>query len=467
MKLTGGGEFNHYRPNAFWTQEGSVWFAGGNWNFRNTNCGMTYETKNKYPYGELWRVSGTAKLKLSGYNANYQTELMVAGLENSGNNTIESLLVVEDGGEIEIAENASIALGNLQAQGRLKIGRGGKVCLTNGSTSSLRLGYSTVTTGIVELESGGVLATATPLQHAVQTNNETWQPQGRFIWNGGAIKLLSGFSATEATLFRNRSTTSWDSVNNSLRVWVKIMGEDCTLDLTDLPERETPLANVPAGLERSEWFGTGTLTVKGGKPFVFQSFPNGINLKVEGEGTQVILPENAEIHDYETCLPNEIVGAGSLRYTTLDKCLQNLALASFTAEGAAGSFVCLKPDCKVTIAEACAAEGGEFVNGMLSAVGGLEVVDLTFAENAIVCGDPAAAAFAVTGDITLPDALRYAVRKTKGYPTTFTAFTAGGSLIGNPTTLTPEPGMNSRQVVIDPAAKSVGFSANGLMLLVR
>ena len=104
---------------------------------------------------------------------------------------------------------------------------------------------------------------------------------------------------------------------------------------------------------------------------------------------------------------------------------------------------------------------------MLSAVGGLEVVDLTFAENAIVCGDPAAAAFAVTGDITLPDALRYAVRKTKGYPTTFTAFTAGGALIGNPTTLTPEPGMNSRQVVIDPAVKAVGFTATGLMILLR
>ena len=80
---------------------------------------------------------------------------------------------------------------------------------------------------------------------------------------------------------------------------------------------------------------------------------------------------------------------------------------------------------------------------------------------------PKAAAFAVTGDITLPDALRYAVRKTKGYPTTFTAFTAGGALIGNPTTLTPEPGMNSRQVVIDPTAKTIGFAANGLILMVR
>ena len=467
VKLTGGGSFSNNRPNTFWTEDGSVWFAGGDWTFRNTSCGMDYVAKSSGPYGKQWLVTGTAKIKLSGYNGAYETELRVSGLENPGNNFIESVLEVRDGGQIEFAENSTIELGYLQAAGRLRIGDGGTVRFTNGSSTAIRMGYSTVTTGIIELGSGGVLETAAPFLHSIQTNYEDYQTQGWFIWNGGTIKLLSGFPATEATLFRNRSTTSWDSVNNSLRVWMKIVGEDCALDLTDLPERETPLANVPAGMERSEWFGTGTLTVKGGKPFVFQSFPNGINLKIEGAGTQVILPTNVEIHDYATCLVNEKVNAGKLHYTTLDKCLQNLALASFTAKGAAGSFVCQKTDCKVTIAEARAAEGGEFVNGMLAAAGGLEVGALTFAENSIVCGDPAAAALAVTGDITLPASLRYAVRKTPGTSPTFTAFTAGGALVGSPTALIPEPGMKSRQVVIDALAKSLGFTSNGLLLLLK
>lgn len=468
IKLTGGGSFNGYKQNPFFSEDGSVWFAGGNWNFRNCgDLGMCCVKRNDGPYGKKWTVSDGAKLKLSGYNSAYNTYLRIVGKECSWDNTVESVLEVCDGGEIEFAENAGVNVGFLQAQGRFRILDGGKVRFTNNATSYFSLGNSVTTTGIFELESGGILETAVPFSHPLRTDAETYQTQGRIVWNGGTIKLLSNYAPAEASLFRHSRNTKWDSVNNSLRIWVKIMGEDCTLDLTDLPERETPLANVPAGMERSEWFGTGTLTVKGGKPFVFQSFPNGINLKIEGAGTQVILPENVEIHDYETCLATEIVNPGQLHYTTLDKCLQNLALASFTAEGAAGSFVCQKTDCKVTIAETRAAEGGEFVNGMLAAAGGLEVGALTFAENSIVCGDPAAAALAVTGDITLPASLRYAVRKTPGTSPTFTAFTAGGALVGSPSTLIPEPGMKSRQVVIDALAKSLGFSSNGLLLLLK
>ena len=331
VKLSGGGEFTN-RPNKLFSEDGTVWFCGGEWKFRNVNCGLTYSKTDSGTYGRKWLVTDGAKLVVSGYNENYRSVLQARGLNCSWDGTKESVVEVRDGGTVEFGTYSRLMLGYMQATGRLVVGKDGVVKATE-TTAEIRFGYSTTTTGIIELGSGGVLETCVPFIHAMSSNSENYQMQGRFYWNGGTLKIGAKFPASEATLFRNSGKTSWDSANNSLRTWVKVMGDDCTLDLTDLPERETALANVPAGLQRSEWFGTGRLTVKGGRPFTFQSLPNGITLRAEGEGTQILIPSSVEIHDYEKCVANEIVKAGKLVYETLSNCLSTLTAKLEVAGG--------------------------------------------------------------------------------------------------------------------------------------
>ena len=331
VKLSGGGAFTN-RPNKFYSEGGTVWFCGGEWKFRNVNCGLTYSQADSGTYGRKWLVTDGAKLDVSGYNENYRSVLQACGLNCSWDGTKESVVEVRDGGTVEFGTYSRLVLGYSQATGRLVVGKDGVVKTTE-TTADIRFGYSTTSTGIIDLGSGGALETCVPFVHAMSSNGETWQMQGRFYWNGGTLKIGAKFPASEATLFRNSATTKWDSANNSLRTWVKVMGDDCTLDLSDLPERETALANVPAGLQRSEWFGTGRLTVKGGRPFTFQSLPNGITLRAEGEGTQVLIPSGVEIHDYEKCVANEIVKAGKLQYETLSNCLSTLTAKLEVAGG--------------------------------------------------------------------------------------------------------------------------------------
>lgn len=322
VKLSGGGEFTN-RPNKLFSEDGTVWLCGGTWKFRNANCGMTYSKANSGTYGRKWLVTDGATLVVSGYNENYRSSLRADGLNCSWDGTKESVVEVRDGGTVEFGTYSRLQLGYYQATGRLVVGAGG-VVKTTATTAEIRFGYSTTTTGIIELGSGGVLETSAPFIHSMSSADENYQMQGRFYWNGGTLKVGAKFPASEATLFRNSGKTSWDSANNSLRTWVKVMGDDCTLDLTDLPERETALANVPAGLQRSEWFGTGRLTVKGGRPFTFQSLPNGVTLRAEGRGTQILIPSGVEIHDYAKCAEHEVVSAGRLVYETLADCLSAL-----------------------------------------------------------------------------------------------------------------------------------------------
>ena len=333
VKLSGGGEFTGF-PNKFFSEDGTVWFCGGEWKFTQTRCGLTYSAKDTGTYGRKWLVSDGATLTVVGVGSgdNSRSSLEAQGLNNQYDYTNESAVEVRDGGKVELGAYSRLILGHTQATGRLTVGKDGEVKVT-AATAEIRVGYSMVTTGIIELGSGGVLETCVPFIHAMSSAYESTQTQGRFYWNGGTLKIGAKFPASEATLFRNSATTKWDSANNSLRTWVKVMGDDCTLDLSDLPERETALANVPAGLQRSEWFGTGRLTVKGGRPFTFQSLPNGITLRAEGEGTQILIPSGVEIHDYEKCVANEIVKAGKLVYETLSNCLSTLTAKLEVAGG--------------------------------------------------------------------------------------------------------------------------------------
>lgn len=466
IRFSGGGTWNMYRPNSFLTLDGSVWFCGGTYTFRNTSCGLHYTVKNTGTWGRRWLVTDGAKIQISGYNAAYSTDLRVSGLECAYNQeSYVSVLEVRDGGEIDVNENSAIQLSYLQATGRLVVGDGG-VVRVKATTGHIRLGHSVTTIGVVELREGGLIETCMPFMHGTYAGKQTYQTCGRFLWKGGTVKLGSNFPETEGALFRNLSMVNadWTDVNGSLRTWVKILGDTCTLDLTDLPARETPLRNVPAGLERSEWFGTGTLTVKGGKPFVMQSMPNDVTLRIKGAGTQVILPENVEIHDYATRCATEDTGAGSLQYTTLDTCLANLSLKEFVSAGRGVVLSNAAASCEISIGTVSVPAGGAFVNaGTLVSLAAVAVTNLVFAENAILGDAGGANVFDVQGDITLPSTtLGY---EAFGNPGDL-AYRAGGSVVGSPATWT-KAGGRRRDVKVDGEAGTIRLLGYGMAFVIR
>ena len=465
IRFTGGGDFTG-QGNSLRSYNGSAVFDGGTYLFHNCGAIGLFDLNDTSPseYGRRWRVVNGAVLKLSADSlvSGTRVDLEVAGDGQTWEYSRDSVLEVQDGGTVEIGENTYLKIGKYFSKGTLRIASGGVVKQT-ASSGHILLGYSTMGWGEVCLEDGGDLELVNPL--CVRYDNVGYV-KGSFHWSGGTVKVLGGFPESEATLLRYAGTPAeTDAPENvaSLRLWTKIDGETCVLDLTDLPSRATPLANVPAGFERAEWFGTGTLTVKGGKTFVMNSFASGIGLALEGDGTAVVFPENAQFHDNAKRTATENVSPRHDQYKTIPDLLPDLSLKAFTAKGRNIRVVSENATNMLSVAEVTAATGGEFANDTLAFPGGLSVVNLTFAENSVVSGNGAAKTLDVAGSIALPSSALYSAKGANG--AAFVAFRAGGSLTGGETVWTriksgPKP-------VVDEVAKEIRFIPIGIVISIR
>ena len=470
IRLTGGGNFSG-KPNSFRSFDGSAIFDGGTWTFHNCmalGCDYTAQ-KNTNPNsicGKRWTIRNSAVFKIDGYNNNFTTTLFAKGHAHSSSYAYESYVDVIDGGTVELGSNGQLLAGYYMARGTIRVANGGVVKVKS-TSARIILGSSVTAWGILRLEEGGRIELSAPIIRRFRTDNAGWQPQGQFVWDGGTLKVNSNFPASEATLMRLDGTppsSSDPAVTKGLRIWTKIMGDDCVLDLTDLPERETPLANVAIDNDRAEWFGTGTLTVKGGKPFTMNSFGSGLGLALESDGTTVTFPDAAQFHDNAICEARRNVEPGPARYSVFTNLLADVSLKSFTAKGRGVRLVSENATNTLTVAAVSVAAGGEFANDTVAFPGGLEVTNLVFAAGSVLGCDGAVAPLAVVGDISLPAALSYSVRNAaKGADTV--AFRAGGSIVGSPTEWTKIGSRNLRPYV-DAAAKEIGFRSGGTRIIV-
>lgn len=470
IRLTGGGNFSG-KPNSFCSYEGSALFDGGTWTFHNCmslGCDYTAQ-RDKYPgstYGKRWTIRNGAVLKIDGYSNDFTTTLAAKGHAHSSVYTYESYIDVVDGGTVELGSYGQILAGYYMARGTIRVANGGVVKMT-ASTARIVLGASVTAWGILRLEEGGRIELSGPIIRKHRTSNVTWQPQGQFVWDGGTLKVNSNFAG--ATLMRLDGTapSSDDpAVTKGLRIWTKIMGENCVLDLSDLPERETPLANVPIDNDRAEWFGTGTLTVKGGKPFTMNSFGSGLGLVLEGDGTTVTFPDAAQFHDYATRVATQNVEPGPARYSTFPDLLADVSLKSFTAKGRGVRLVSENATNTLAIANATAAVGGEFANDTILFPGGLTLTNLAFSAGSVLGGNGAAAPLSVAGELSLPAALSYCVRNGGAPGSGFIAFRADGSLVGG-SVAWAKLGTGNMKPVADFNTRTVRFVQTGMKILVR
>ena len=472
IRFNGGGNFTG-KANPFRSFDGSAIFDGGTWIFHNCmSLGCEYTAKrDKNPdatYGIRWTVCGSAVFKIDGYNKDFITTLYAMGHEWSSSYSLGSYLDVIDGGVIELGEFGRINAGYMQAKGTIRVANGGMIKAAS-TSSSIILGYSVTSWGILKLEEGGVIQLSSPIVRKFYTAVDKYQPQGQIIWSGGTLKVNGNFPEEEANLIRLDGTAPESTdpeVLKGLRVWTRITGENCVLDLTDLPVRETPLANVAADNDRAEWFGTGTLTVKGGKTFMMNSFGSGLGLVLEGDGTKVIFPDGVQIHDNAVCTARMNVEPGSARYSVFTNLLATASIGTFTAKGKNVSLVSENPTNTVSIGTVNVEEGALFSNGTIVVPGGLSVTNVTFKSGSTVGYDGLFPTLAVAGTVSLPETIGYAVGDTAGAPSPYVAFRAGESVSGSPSEWIKR-GPRNMIPFVDADAKTVGFNPPGMKITVR
>ncbi len=289
----------------------------------------------------------------------------------------EATFVVGEGGRVTLPWNSQVQLGNNQNVGRLVIdggewrvnGKHHKVYLT-GSKG----GY---VTGVLEVKAG-LMEISEPLYRGNATG------QGRVIWSGGTLRPTKGFLADKGQSLYTKPLSGY-SDGGALRTWVQVAGDGCVLDLTDYPH-ET-FDGVPvSGCDRSEWFGTGTLTVRGGKTFRMPSFPAGISLLLDGEGSIIEVPADAKVFDNDRCLANAVAKPYPLNaYSSADAEISgSLAVDTLVVTNGAACFVNRLADVRTTVAKVDVRTEGVWDNATTLTGADVAVTDMAFGEGAVL-----------------------------------------------------------------------------------
>ena len=428
--FSGGGTFTGDKNYLKVAGDSSVKLTNGDYLFSDLARLHTVNVGDTH-WGRYIGVVDGGRLVVSGTGVNKPSfGLRLWSGDDGSTYSLESVFEVGANSSAEFGADIPIEIASRQSMGRIVLNGGS---LKVGGL--LRLGFDQLSTGVIEINSG-VLELCRPIVRYAHTSYSSKYPgQGRIVWNGGTIKVSSTFPTDEPYLIRN----SVEEANgeNRLRVWTRINGA-CELDLTDLTVRETPIANVPAGVDRAEWFGTGTLIVKGGKTVTMNSFADRIGLTLADDGTRVVLPADAQVFDNATCLPNLYVkpyaGGTANVYSTTNTVLQNLAIASFAATGLNVSFSSERSDRTVALTTAQVTATGEFNSATtLTSAGTLTVGSLSFADNAVLSTVGGTAPFTAM-TISLPSNLRYRyVKVANGTAySAMVAFHADESLSGSP-----------------------------------
>ncbi len=350
--------------------------------------------------------------------------------------TMIPVFEIGQGGTVTLPVNSRIYLGYTDNRVQLKI-TGGTLNLETTTSMLIFGGPGALTScGEIYLESG-TISTGCSLMRTTSNQNYNRFARGRFIWSGGTLKLNSNFQ--EPNIFDMPSSCYSDSnpqQSGMLRISTRLIGENCVLDLSDL--QADSVTNVPAALDEAEWYGHGTLTVKGGKELVMNSVPDGFSLKLEGEGTRVKVAEGAYVYDYDTCYQYKDWKGydGGNSYSVTNTALPALSVAAYTLAGTNCGFSVARADLPVTVTNTTVVAGGDWNGAVaLAAAGSLEAQNLTF-ETGSLLSVPYAGGETVgghAGRVTLPAAMD--VRAVPAAGATLsgtTVFTAAEGVTGSP-----------------------------------
>ena len=342
-------------------------------------------------------------------SANERGAFFAEPLKDSANYARSATLEIGEGGTVILGNNCRTYVGGNQRSGELIISGG---TMRTGTGCGIFLGYNGYSVGTLRF-SAGLLDISTPFRKS------DVRDQSLVYWSGGTLKIGANYSSDAlmtGDLMSDRATRKFS---------VGILG-NCTIDLSDMPM--SAIYNTQQMANRGEWYGNGTLAVKGGKTINMRSMPNDINLRLEGDGTKIVLLNDTRFFDYAKCVQycvwrRPYSGSGtdsSDNYSSYDLGLEveGLSVPTLTITNGAASLMNGTAARAVAVGSVTVLADGVWdnattVSSALKSIGGLAMES-----NAIwhVTLDGANTASAVFDSLTLPSALGYQIGGTGQYP---------------------------------------------------
>ena len=400
---------------------GCIIFGGGGELFTNSKfevhggssailTGGVYRVGSTGSAGTYWRGSGDegawgdwgaylgirdgGRLEFAAV-ASERVVFYAAPLRDSRNYRRSATIEVGEGGTVIMPDNTRFFLGGSQNSGVLILSGG---MMRIGRNCRFMLGAYGYSIGTFRFLSG-TFETSSPFFIDDKNN------QGLFYWSGGTWKIGSSYGSDSLI------TGGLGNDGATRKFSVGILG-NCTLDLTDCPTNR--LYNIQQTSNRGEWYGNGTLTVKGGKRLWMRSMPNDINLKVEGAGTLVEIGDDTRFFDYakcaQYCVWRRPYSNGSAdNYSSLDLGLEveGLSVPSLTVADGLASLANYTAARTVAVDAVNVLAGGCWDNAVTVNSTLKRIESLTMAENAVwhVTLDGANTAAMAFPSLTMPSAL--------------------------------------------------------------
>jgi len=447
VTYAGGGSFSGTRDVFVVTRDARVCMTGGVYDFatgRGDTCASAMVrliplVNKNYGYGRHLRVQNGGSLIFKGHAALNECVYVAAPKNGSDYNLSPWISTFEVGtnGTVTIPSKGRIHLGSVDSLVQFKIS-GGRVNMAS-DTAQIFVGDGGATAGADILLQDGTLSLGSPILREkggdATTGNRS--SRGRLIWTGGTLKLNEHFNASVIfdLVQELKDNANWQ-VSGLLRQLVQINGTGCILDLSEMGCAS--VANVPAGLDQAEWYGTGTLTVTGGKELVMNAFPNAISFQTDGEGTKIAVPQGAYVYDNAECIKylNTKTADNGVPYSVTNGALASASVTTFTSAGTNCTFAVTRTGLPLSVGKVSVIGDWNNVRSV-SSVGGLTLGNLTFEEGSmlsVASKDGGTVCQQLTGMLTLPSSLYVrSVCDADISPTGAIALTAGQGVVGNPT----------------------------------
>ena len=427
--------------------DSSAILTGGVYRVGRTGSAGTYRrgTESAGTWGKYLGIRNGGRLEFEQDTAT-RWALCAYPLRDSSAYKRSATIEVGEGGTVILPDNAWFSLGGDQNSGVLILSGG---TMRVGRNCRLLLGRAGYSIGTFRFLSG-LLETSSPFYIDDQTN------QGLVYWSGGTLKIGASFSSDSLIV------GGLGSDNKTRKFSVGILG-DCTLDLTDMPTNV--LYNIQQTSNRGEWYGNGTLTVKGGKRLRMRSMPNDMNLKIEGTGTKVEVADDTRFFDYTKCKSYCVwrrpwSDGNADNYSSLDRGLEvaGLDVPLLTVTNGLPSLVNFAADRTVTVSAVSVLAGGCWDNATTVDSALADIGSLTFADNAIwhVTLNGAATAARTFTSLAIPSTLGYQVSG-KGDPGC-TPLLSGTAAIVEPTWSAIQP---TKSYTPNATADGTGFWLRG------
>lgn len=444
--------------------EGSLTLTGdkeyktGNWSM---SCGIAADNTKK-TNGRYLGVRDGARLTFGENAGTDKRDIFDLAPCLNGDYNATCTFEVGPGGTVEFPARAGVYFGGNQSfaqtvisGGTVKIRKNSYFCLAHGGYSHGKLNLR-----------AGTLELASPIRLNESTDNSFVE------WTGGTIKIAADFTGDSLVsgVFSSTKNSGDPVVEGSRRLAFALNGE-CTIDLSECPYEV--FTNMTDTTNRGEWYGTGTLVVKGGKTLLMRSMPDSVGVRVEGDGTKVMIDSKTRIFDNEKCKANCVFrrpyNSSKVEYSSAEAEVSGLHLTAFTLANGAGNMENADPVRTVSVDTAVVAEGGVWSNVSTLLDDGIAFGDLEFLVGSVLSAKVAGNVTptrALTGALKLADGEINLRVDRDGEPagTDLTVFTAAGGISGAPTWVSSKKSWTAE---IDGDSLLMSFIGKGLMLLFK